>query len=179
MNVAKKLTSNAFILTIPILIWNILLTPKLPIAYQPINFNSHVPSFVFIGENLFRISIFILAIAIQFDINSKNGRLGLKVYLIGCALYFISWLVLIYAPNSWWSLSIFGFTAPAYTPIIWLLGISLMGHTYYFNFKFSYWHLLIPSLLFSIFHMTHSIIVYWTMSTYSDNLKIPPRDLFT
>ena len=75
-------------------------------------------------------------------------------------IVFSSWLMLIYAPNSGWSNSVLGFTAPAYTPIIWLVGLSLLVESYYFKQKYSKWHFILPSVAFSIFHVSHTVYVY-------------------
>lgn len=93
-------------------------------------------------------------------INKTAGKKGLIVYSIGSVFYYLSRLFLMYAPNSWWSTSALGFIAPAYTPIIWLVGIGLMADSYYFKIKYTKWHYIIPSIIFSIFHITHTILVY-------------------
>ncbi len=72
--------------------------------------------------------------------------------------------MLIHMPDSLWSQSIVGFAAPAYTPVLWLVGISWMADSYYFErfsrITYSKWHYVIPSIGFSIFHITHSVFVY-------------------
>ena len=160
MNIIKTIVTNGYIPIIPILIWNIIFTSKLPKAYDPNVFNSDIPLFIIAVENIFRSIVFILPILFQINIFSHIGRRGLYIYILGSVLYFISWLLLIFAPNSLWSGSIFGFTAPAYTPIIWLIGISLMADSYYFNISYAKWHYILPCVIFSIFHIMHSIFVY-------------------
>lgn len=160
MNLIKTILTNGFIPIVPILIWNIIFTSKLPVVYNPENFNSNIPLFLIVVENIFRSIIFILPLFFKNDISSNKGKRGLYIYVLGSVLYYISWIILIYAPNLLWSKSLLGFTAPAYTPIIWLIGISLMANSYYFKIKFSKWHYIIPCIMFSIFHITHSVIVY-------------------
>ncbi len=89
--------------------------------------------------------------------------MGLGLYIVGLAVYFASWLALIYFPESWWSLSLFGFLAPAYTPITWLVGIALIGREFYFNLRYRLWFFLVPSIAFLVFHNAHTIIVYSRM----------------
>lgn len=161
MSIIKIILANGYIPIIPILAWNIIFTSKLPLAYNPKSFNSNIPLFLLIGENIFRTIIFILPIVFKINITTVQGKQGLFVYLFGSFLYYASWLFLIYSPNSSWSNSVFGFTAPAYTPIIWLIGISLMVDSYYFNITYTKWHFIIPCILFSIFHITHALVVYW------------------
>ncbi|PJZ23893.1 hypothetical protein CH352_18850 [Leptospira hartskeerlii] len=133
---------------------------KLPPAYQASEFNGNIPVSVLIGENIFRTIIFVLPLFLKFDWEFGKSKIGLITYGIGSCLYYLSWLALIFLPNSVWSLSLIGFIAPAYTPIVWLVGISFIANKYYFNTIYSKWHLLIPSILFSGFHISHAIIVY-------------------
>lgn len=160
MNIAKIIYSNGFVLLIPIFVWNIIFASKLPHAFDIKNFDIDIPRFLLIGENIFRVIIFTLPLLFKIDISTTTGKLGLALYIIGSLIYFVSWLLLIYAPNSLWSISIFGFTAPAYTPIIWLVGIALMADSYNFSIKYIRWHYIIPCIIFIILHVMHSILVY-------------------
>ena len=160
VNIFQKVLSNGYIAIIPILVWNLLFTSKLPPAYTLELFNSNIPLAIIIGENLFRAIIFLLPLFFRLNITSTLDKKGLITFSLGVVLYFSSWLMLIYAPNSGWSNSIWGFTAPAYTPIIWLIGLSLMVDTYYFKLTYSKWHLIFPAIAFSIFHISHTLYVY-------------------
>ncbi len=156
----KKIFTNGFILLIPISVWNIIFSSKLPPAFDLKNFNSNIPPLILIGENLFRTIIFVIPLFMKINIHKTAAKRGLVVYIAGSVIYYLSWLVLMYAPNSMWSNNILGFAAPAYTPIIWLAGISLMTDSYYFKIKYNKWHFIIPSIAFSIFHITHTILIY-------------------
>jgi len=160
MSLLRKILSNGYIAIFPILVWNILLTPKLPLAYDSKLFNSNIPLIITIGENIFRSVIFLLPLFFRLNISSSLGKKGLFTFIFGVVLYFLSWLMLIYEPNSAWSNSLLGFTAPAYTPIIWLVGLSLLVDSYYFKLAYSKWHFIVPSIAFSIFHVLHAIYVY-------------------
>ena len=157
----NKKIFNAYIPLFPILIWNLILTSKLPEAFNPNYFNSNIPLLLLIGENIFRSIIFFLPIVCILNFKSSNGKKGLFIYIGGTILYFLSWLALIFFPNSSWSTNIIGFTAPAYTPIIFLMGIALMINSYYFKIKYKKWHYILPTILFSIFHIIHTIYVYF------------------
>jgi leucyl aminopeptidase len=67
---------------------------------------------------------------------------------------------LINFPNSGWSNSIIGFTAPAYTPLFWLMGIGLIGNSFYFNLPYRPWYYISTSILFLIFHNFHAFTIY-------------------
>ena len=160
MDLLRKILSNGYIAIFPILIWNILLTSKLPPAYNLPLFNSNIPLTIIIGENLFRSIIFLMPLFFRLNITSSLEKKGLIIFCFGVALYFSSWLMLVFAPNASWSNSVMGFAAPAYTPIIWLVGLSLMVDSYYFKLAYTKWHFILPSIAFSIFHVSHSVYVY-------------------
>lgn len=159
MNIIKIILTNGYMPLIPILIWNYIFIPKLPLVYQPQSFNHDIPMLITVGENLFRSIIFILPLFFKLSIDESRQRKGFVVFIIGVFLYFISWLTLMYLPNSTWSNNILVFSAPAYTPIVWLVGLSMMVERYYF-FRYSKWHYIVPAILFSIFHIYHSIYVF-------------------
>ena len=133
MDLIRNFSTNGYIAIFPIIVWNILLTSKLPVAYDHQVFNSNIPFVILIGENLFRFIIFILPLFFRLNITSSLGKKWLIIYSFWVALYFSSWLMLILTPDSGWSSSILGFASPAYTPIIWLVGLSLMVDSYYLN----------------------------------------------
>jgi hypothetical protein len=66
-------------------------------------------------------------------------------------IYFASWLPLIYARETAWSKSAAGLLAPAYTPLIWLAGIALVGGS---------WPYALASLLFVGLHVYHHILAH-------------------
>jgi len=160
MDLLRKILSNGYIVILPILIWNIILTSKLPSAYDQKLFNSNIPFTIIIGENIFRSIIFLLPLFFRLNISSSINKMGVITFTSGVALYISSWLMLIYAQNSGWSNSVLGFTAPAYTPIIWLIGLSLLVESYYFKWVYSKWHYILPSIAFTIFHVSHTVYVY-------------------
>lgn len=160
MDLLKKIVTNGYILIIPIIIWNISFLSYLPPSYAPINFNSDIPLWIFVGENIFRTVLFVFPLFFRININVSFENRGLITYLIGIVIYFSSWLAIIIFPTSFWSTSVLGFSAPAYTPIIWILGLGMMADSYYFKFEYSKWHFLLPSIGLIVFHITHAVYVY-------------------
>lgn len=149
--------TNAFIFLIPVFLWNMLLTRYLPPPYGTKEFDQGIPRFILLGEQLFRIPVFLLPLLIKTNPSTSIGKIGLIIYIVGVIIYFFSWLVLIKWPNSNWSQSKWGFTAPAYTPFVWLFGLALMADSYFFDFfSYEYWHYLIFCILFVGFHLIHS-----------------------
>lgn len=167
MNVLSAILHNGFLPLLPVMIWNLVLTSKLPPAYGPKEFDRDIPKTVLIGENAFRFLTFLMALFLENDFRTAAGTAGLTVYGAGCLAYFLSWTLLIVFPGSSWSKSAVGFTAPAFTPLIWLTGMSLMGHRYYFGSFYSPVQFIVPSILFVLLHLAHAVLAYrnWNKKT--------------
>ena len=136
---------NCFWFLLPILLWNLILSPFLAIGEH---FPGEAPNWILIQENLLRILVFGFPL---FMIIRERGfflRLGISLYLFGLLLYFGSWLVIMNLPDAP-SASLFGLLAPAYTPIIWLVGIALIGRSWFYG---------IISSVFVLFHLGEYIL---------------------
>jgi predicted neutral ceramidase superfamily lipid hydrolase len=155
-----KYILNCFLLSIPILVWDWAFTSKLPIFYQADIFGDNIPPLIVWGENIFRTLVFLLMFLMPLAVLTTKQKLGLLIYISGLILYITSWLLLIYSPNSFWSTSMIGFMAPAYTPLIWLVGIGMIGDSFYFKVQYKTWFFLLSSILFLVFHNWHTYIVY-------------------
>ncbi|MBP9043301.1 MAG: hypothetical protein KBG49_07415 [Spirochaetes bacterium] len=160
MEIIKKVFSNGFMLFLPMLIWNILFTKYLPPPYGEETFGSNIPAVISIGELVMRICICGLPIIIQLNFSGTLAKAGIIVYVIGMLLYFLSWVLLIVFPQSIFSKSIIGFTASTYTPLIWLIGFTLLSDSFYFKIPYSRWYFFALSVLFIGFHFSHAVIVW-------------------
>jgi hypothetical protein len=157
----KKYSLNCFLLMLPIMLWNILLTKRLPKDFQPEIFWKDISPYLMYGENISRTIIFLLTLLMPLSISNITQKKGLFLYLGGTILYFASWLVLIYFPNSSWSNNLLGFMAPAYTPLLWLTGIALIGNSFYFNFVYKRWIFILTSIIFLLLHNFHAITIFF------------------
>ncbi len=151
---------NCMLLLLPIMIWNGIFSSKLPWAYATKIFDKDIPAFLSYGENIFRLFVFILPLFMPLKIETQNQKLGLFIYIAGTIIYFVSWLAQIYFSQSVWSLSAFGFLAPAYTPLIWLFGIGLIGKEFYFASPYRSWMYIVLAIVFTSFHLSHATVVY-------------------
>lgn len=142
------------------MVWNIVLTKKLPENFQPEIFWKDIPAFLTYGENISRVLVFTLTLLIPLSVSTTTSKEGLLLYVGGTLLYVASWLVLIYFPDLKWSNSAWGFMAPAYTPLLWLTGIGLIGNSFYFNLPFRRWIFISASFIFLAFHNFHAFIIY-------------------
>ena len=157
----KKYFLNCFVLTIPILVWNILLTDKLPKTTKPEILIQHISQLITYPENIIRIIVFTMMAFMPIQISKTIQKKGLFLFVFGTFIYFTSWLVLIYYPESMWSKSAFGLLSPAYTPALWLIGIGLIGDRFYFNLPYKRWIFISLSIVFLIFHNIHTYEIYF------------------
>ena len=157
----RGISLNCFLLTAPILVWNIVLANQLPKAFQPDIFWKDIPIYLTFPENISRYEIFMLMFLMPLSISSNTQKKGLFLYLVGTIIYFASWLVLIYLPEGGWSNNFMGFMAPAYTPLLWLIGIGMIGDSFYFKLPYRRWMFISASILFLIFHNLHAVTIYF------------------
>ncbi len=155
-----KYALNCFILVIPVFLWNILFATSLPRGYSMEFFWKDIPPIVGTTENILRIVAFFLPILMPLAIQSSQQRIGLGIYLAGMTIYFLSWVLQIYLPESAWSSSLFGFLAPAYTTAIWFIGIGLIGDRLFVQVPYKPIIYIAFSMVFVVFHTTHAYIVY-------------------
>jgi len=120
-----------------------------------------IPKEISLPENILRMTVMILPVFMRLGISTPSQKLGLALYLTGLLAYFASWTVLIVSPQCAWSTSGIGFMAPAYTPIVWLLGIGMIGDEFFLpGVAFKPWMYWALSALFLVFHNLHTALVY-------------------
>jgi len=159
----KVITSyllNCFILVIPVCIWNIIFMTSLPKGYSSNFFWKNIPPIIGTMENILRIIVFIFPLLMPLSLETNTQKIGFIIYIVGVIIYFLSWIMQIYYTESAWSKSVFGFLAPAYTTIIWLVGIGLTGNKLFFNVNYNSVIYVIIALLFVVFHTSRVFIVY-------------------
>lgn len=156
----KKYLLNCFLLLIPLFLWNIILVGNLPKSYSPDIFWKDIPKFIGYSENILRIILFVLPVIMIFSLKTRLQKIGFITYLSGLILYFSSWIIMIISSESNWSKSLIGFMAPAFTTIIFFVGIGLIGNKAFFKFPYLSLIYIGLSILFVIFHSTHTYIVF-------------------
>lgn len=137
---------NCLWLMAPLLTWNIILAPK--ITLDKVISDANSPTWLLAAENIVRIVVFVFPLLFPLRVQDAVSKTGLSLYLIGTLLYYITWIPLIWMPDSLWSQSAAGLLAPRLTPLLWFLGIAMIGHSVpYAGF----------SILFIILHTWHGI----------------------
>jgi hypothetical protein len=151
---------NCGILLIPVIAWNLLFTKKLPHTFTLAEFWRDIPAPLAATENGLRILAFVLPFLMPLTLDNLRQRFGMALFFIGTVVYFASWLPLLISPSSRWSRSFWGFLAPAYTPVVWLIGLAMLGQSLYFGNFYRWWMYLCISLGFLAAHITHTSIIY-------------------
>ncbi len=138
---------NNFLFLLPPLAWNIAFASQLPMSH----FNGEVPLSILIAENIFRGASMLYPMFLPIDRQQAGFKPGLITYSIGMLLYFGSWTYLMAFPNSVFAQSPIMRFAPAYLPMVWLTGMSLMSGS---KIQFTF------SSIFIGLHITEYIITY-------------------
>ena len=140
---------NCFWLLLPIFVWNAVFTARLPQA--GFKSDAGVPQSVLLAEQWLRIAVFIWPLLLPLRWQDQGSRAGWVLFAVGTLVYFVSWLPLLYLPETAWSKSAVGLLAQAYTPLLWLAGIALIGAS---------WPYALASLLFVGVHVYHNILAH-------------------
>ncbi len=156
----KKYLLNCMWLMLPVMLWDALFTSRLPEAFQPGVFWRDIPTWLKYAENTTRTMVFALALLMPLPQKKLHQKTGFKLYLVGLALYFVAWIPQIDYPQSPWSQSVWGFMAPAYTPILWLAGIALIADSFYFKLPYRWYYYLSLSAIFVALHCWHAWVVW-------------------
>jgi hypothetical protein len=138
---------NCLWLILPLLVWNIILGPRITDAR--ITSDSFSPKWLLMAENIVRVFVFILPLLLPLQIKDVTSKTGLWIYIIGTLIYFASWLPFLLAPQSAWSNSPVGLLAPRLTPFLSFLGVALIGHS---------WPYGIISAIFILLHTWHGVL---------------------
>ncbi len=161
MSRTSVVLSNTFWLLVPILAFNIVFVSRLPPAFQADVFWRDIPAWIGTPENVFRYFVLLLPLVMRLRAITHAERAGFVIYITGTLVYFAAWGALILFPHSPWSKSAAGFMAPAYTPALWLAGISLIGDTPTISeLPYSPWIYRLFAALFLIFHNLHAWTVF-------------------
>jgi hypothetical protein len=148
------------LLLVPILVWNIALIERLPSAISSSEVWGAIPQPLAFTENSLRVLVFAVPFFMPLHLSTKRQKRGMALFIVGTLVYFASWLLLIAAPQSSWATSAVGFLAPAYTPLLWLLGLSLLGSNLFWSSSYRPWMYAVLSLVFSVIHISHATIIY-------------------
>jgi len=156
----RRYALSCGLLTLPILAWNLAFMRLLPHPLSSEEFWRDIPRHLALGENATRLITVVWPFLMPLDITTSSQRRGLVVFVVGVSLYVLSWVALILYPQARWSTSWAGFLAPAYTPLVWLIGLGIMGRRLYWPVPYRWWAYVGMAGVFVAFHVTHAALVY-------------------
>jgi hypothetical protein len=157
---SKLFLRNGALLILPPMIISFGLWSELPSAYAPQQFWKEIPVWLGLFENIFRIIVSCLPAFLYFGKKEHSQFIGWILYFIGLLLYLFSYLLQIYLPNSFWSQSVIGFTAPAWTTLFWLFGISLVCARSWLPIPWNRLIYISCVIIFLVFHIWHNSLVF-------------------
>lgn len=149
---------NRFWLILPVLALDLSLSNQLPRAFQGESFLKDIPQWVTFTENFLRVLVVGMPLLMPLR-PLRSTRKVLALYALGLTAYAGSWLAVVFVPTSAWSMSFTGFTAPAWTSIIWLAAIGLQSSVRGVR-AYRPWIFLALAALFTAVHTLHAVIVW-------------------
>ncbi len=157
----RWLTGNGLVLLLPALIFNLVLVSRLPEAYQTEVFWNDIPALIAIPENLLRLIVFMVPALMLYRCKTRLQRAGRVLFVVGSVIYAASWLALILVPQSAWSTSAVGFTAPAYTPALWFAGLAMMLENFVWPQRwYRFWMYGACAAAFLGVHIAHAALIF-------------------
>jgi hypothetical protein len=162
MSDVASIVRNGFWLTLPPLLFSLGLMAIAPSAVTSAEFNAGIPNVLVTSEIIGRIVVFAMPAFFSVGLSTASQRRGLILYLVGVASYCTVYGIQNFAPESSWSTSMIGFTASAYSNLIWMTGLGLLGDRFQFSTSWRYRPVfyIVPATIFIILHTTHSIIYF-------------------
>jgi hypothetical protein len=156
----RHFATSCGLLLIPAVVWNLLLTDRLPSASSSSVFWRDIPRPLSLLENVSRTLVFAAPFLMPLDVAAPGQRRRMVIFAAGTLVYFASWLPLIAAPSSPWSTSAVGFLAPAYTPALWLFGLALLGRRLFWGDWYRWWMYLPLAAIFLLAHVGHTWLIF-------------------
>jgi hypothetical protein len=147
--------ANCFWFFIPVFIFNIIFTKYLPEYYL-----KNIKHPIVTIETIARIITIALSIIMAVEPDSKTGKTGLVVYIIGILIYFCSYFIVIKVPAISFHNNLIVLLSPYWTSALWLIGIGLLGNKLFLNIPYHYTIYIIISTVFAIIHSIHGYICY-------------------
>jgi hypothetical protein len=152
----RRYARSCGLLLIPALLWNVMFTDTLMPASAMREFWRDIPAPLAFSENVLRAIVFGLPFAMPLQCTTTRERRAVLVFMLGTGTYFASWMPLMYRPHSAWSMSVLGALAPAYTPMLFLPALAVLGRQLYWGRWYRWWMYLLVSVTFVAVHTGHA-----------------------
>jgi hypothetical protein len=110
--------------------------------------DANSPAWLLAAENVTRIIVLAFPLVLPLRIQDAVSKTGLVIFVMGTIIYFVTWIPLIWMPDSIWSQSSMGLLASRLTPLLPFLGIALIGRSIPYA---------VISVLFISLHTLHGV----------------------
>lgn len=157
---AWRVVRNRFWLLVPVLALDLALVGSLPAPLAPGSPGPAVPGWLSFSEVVLRVVVVGAPLLMPLSLRTPGAIRALGVYSVGLAAYAAAWAAVVGAPTSAWSTGLVGFTAPAWTSILFFVGIGL-GSTLRFVPGYRPWMYLCASTIFAVVH-TVPVVMIWS-----------------
>ncbi len=154
-----QLIQNRFWLLVPVLVLDLALTGRLPPPLAPGSAAPQLPAWLGVAEWGLRIVVLGLPLLMPLSLRTPGARPGLVVYGVGLAAYVAAWVSVVWAPTSAWSTSAVGLSAPAWTSILFLVGVG-WGSSVRSLPGYRPWMYLVAAAAFTVAH-TVPVLLAW------------------
>jgi hypothetical protein len=151
---------NGLWLLVPPLLWNVLLWEQLPPEYSDPFVWDNIPEWILWMEQILRMLTFGLPFFLKLTPATPQKWLAWAFYLGGCLIYFASWLLVIHWEPNPGFVSWLTYLAPAYTPLIWLLGIFFLTRPWTVGQHWIRHFFLFAVVLFCWVHTYHAYLAF-------------------
>ena len=156
--------ANCFWLLIPIFVWNLVFYRSLPAIYTSESAWGGISPWIVYGEHVLRALVFLIPLLMVFELGTGIQKAGLAVYVVGLLVYFASWVMQMWFPDSGWDRSAVWFSATAWTPLIWLTGIAMIGQRSFLPISQISWIYMGLAVAFVSVHTAHSVLAFRSYS---------------
>ena len=133
---------------------------SLPEVYASESVWGGISPWIVYGEHVLRAMVFLVPLLLVFGLGTSVQKAGLAVYVVGMLIYFASWAMQIWFPDSGWDKSAVLFSATAWTPLIWLTGIGMIGQKSFLPFSQMSWIYMGLAVAFVSVHTAHSVLAF-------------------
>jgi len=116
---------NHFAFMIPPLGWNVAFVSRLRMA----RFTGPAPGWLLVAENVARVAVVLYPLLLPIDTKYTLFAPGAGLYGVGLAMYFASWTFVMSSRAPEHGRGLLASCAPAYTAIVWLVGIAVMSRS--------------------------------------------------
>ena len=155
----RRYAGSCGLLLLPAIAWNVAFTSTLMPASDMAEFWRDIPAPLVFIENSLRAVVFALPFAMPLHTATQRERRALAIFVLGTLVYFASWVAVMYWPQSAWSGSVLGALAPAYTPILWLPALAVLGQRLFWGQFYRWWMYLLACIGFLAAHIGHAAFV--------------------